>query len=166
MTELVATQIATIKCLSMTQPWASLVAGGFKRFETRAKNTGHRGLLAIQSATSFPRYAQKLCFTDPFRSALVQMGYTHPVDLPLGRVLSILWLETTFPTEEIAPKLKRIELAFGNYAPGRWAWELLYTRQLDQPVPARGYPWLWDWPYPAWMQSVVDEVVSAVTGRK
>lgn len=79
----------TIKCLSMTQPWASLVAWEFKRFETRGKDTRYRGPLAIQSATSFPKEVQRLFYQDPFRSALIQMGYSHPVDLPLGRVLSI-----------------------------------------------------------------------------
>jgi hypothetical protein len=37
-------------CLTMTEPWASLVACGAKRIETRSWGTDHRGPLAIHAA--------------------------------------------------------------------------------------------------------------------
>lgn len=38
------------------------------------------------------------------------------------------------------------ERAFGDYAPGRYAWLLANVRALPEPVPCRGYQQLWDVP--------------------
>lgn len=38
-----------MKLISLTQPWAALVAHGFKRFETRGWSTDYRGPLAIHA---------------------------------------------------------------------------------------------------------------------
>lgn len=43
-----------IRGLSLTQPWAQLVAIGQKRVETRSWNTSYRGLIAIQAALKMP----------------------------------------------------------------------------------------------------------------
>ena len=43
-----------MKALTLTQPWASLVAIGAKRIETRSWSTPYRGLLAIHAAKGFP----------------------------------------------------------------------------------------------------------------
>ena len=39
-----------MKALSLWQPWASLIAAGVKRFETRHWETRHRGPIAIHAA--------------------------------------------------------------------------------------------------------------------
>jgi hypothetical protein len=39
-----------IKCISLWQPWASLVAVGAKRIETRGWATAYRGRLGIHAA--------------------------------------------------------------------------------------------------------------------
>ncbi len=36
------------------------------------------------------------------------------------------------------------ELAFGDYAIGRYAWKLANVRRID-PVPARGRQRIWEW---------------------
>lgn len=43
-----------MKALTLTQPWASLVALGEKRIETRSWGTSYRGELAIHAAASIP----------------------------------------------------------------------------------------------------------------
>jgi len=52
-----------MKALTLTQPWASLVAIGAKRIETRSWPTNYRGPLAIHAAKGFPKWAQR-CVTD------------------------------------------------------------------------------------------------------
>ena len=42
------------KCLSMLQPWASLMVEGFKRFEGRFWNTEYRGPLWVQAGATQP----------------------------------------------------------------------------------------------------------------
>lgn len=43
-----------MKCISLWQPWATLLAIGAKRFETRSWRCGHRGPLAIHAAKTSP----------------------------------------------------------------------------------------------------------------
>ncbi|MDP3703221.1 MAG: hypothetical protein Q8R78_02410 [Candidatus Omnitrophota bacterium] len=38
------------------------------------------------------------------------------------------------------------ERAFGDYSPGRWAWELKNPRRLAAPIPCRGRQGMWDVP--------------------
>ncbi len=63
-----------MKALSLTQPWASLVAIGAKNIETRSWSTGYRGWLAIHASKAFPGGARALCFEEPFYSALHKAG--------------------------------------------------------------------------------------------
>src|SRR6202030_2406661 len=50
-----------MKALTLTQPWATLVAIGAKRIETRSWPTLYRGPLAIYAAKRFPKWAQDTC---------------------------------------------------------------------------------------------------------
>src|SRR4051812_42520238 len=43
-----------VKVLSLTQPWASLVAIGAKQIETRSWRTHYRGPLLIHASAGFP----------------------------------------------------------------------------------------------------------------
>ncbi len=59
-----------MKALTLTQPWATLVAIGAKCIETRSWRTSYRGPLAIHAAKGFPKAAWNLCLGQPFKSAL------------------------------------------------------------------------------------------------
>jgi hypothetical protein len=63
--------------LSLTEPWASAVVDGQKRWETRYWPTRYRGLLLIQATKTFPRYARELATTEPFLSALRRRPSIH-----------------------------------------------------------------------------------------
>ena len=56
-----------IKGLTLTQPWATLVASGAKKIETRSWNTKHRGWLAIHTARLFPRECRELYDDEPVK---------------------------------------------------------------------------------------------------
>lgn len=160
-----------MKALTLTQPWATLVAIGAKRIETRSWATKYRGPLAIHAAKSFPREARQLCTTDPFLHALLQSGSTNVdlhgnlSDLPLGCVIAICELtnciaipmrETSRPEQadsRISPMLTQMfvmipppepELSFGDYSFGRYAFVLSDIYLVD-PVPAKGSLGLWEW---------------------
>lgn len=132
-----------VRALTLTQPWASLVAWGEKRIETRDWGTIYRGPLAIHAAKSFPRWAVEACFAEPFRSVLAaHVEYLQ--DLPLGAIVAVAEL---VDCARIAPNyvagLGDQERAFGDYTPGRIAWELSSVRPLSQPIRARGSLGLW-----------------------
>ncbi len=58
-----------MKAISLLQPWATLVAIGAKRIETRSWATNYRGPLAIHASKS-PKMVNKLTWDEPFYSAL------------------------------------------------------------------------------------------------
>lgn len=63
-----------MKALTLTQPWATLIALGAKTIETRSWATTYRGPLAIHAATGYGKGGMKahkaLCGEEPFCSVL------------------------------------------------------------------------------------------------
>jgi len=50
-----------MKALTLTQPWASLMALQSKTIETRSWYTAYRGELVIHAAKGFPKWAKETC---------------------------------------------------------------------------------------------------------
>ncbi len=154
----------TVRALTLTDPWAELVAIGAKRLETRSwpPPDDYRGPLAIHVSKRFPAEAEALCFEEPFRSTLEAAGFrwTEPRrgnarntwQFPLGSVVAVAWLEDvrrlppTLSRGQVPPEPER---SFGNFAPGRFVWSLPTVYRLPQPIEARGNYGLWDWQPPA-----------------
>ncbi len=147
-----------MRCLTLTQPWATLVAMGAKRIETRSWTTNYRGPLAIHagkgpSTIGWPQLNHICNHTEPFRSVL-QLDGRHPAEvLPLGAIVAVVELHsvhriTAAGVEGFAPQPPAHEIAFGNYTPGRFAWVLLNVSALETPIPVRGGLGLWDWTPP------------------
>lgn len=156
-----------MKTLTLTQPWATLVAIGAKKFETRSWKTFYRGPLAIHAAKGFPKWAQELCFQEPFQPALGDhiKGLTSntlilPKLLPTGCIVATCELTAIYPTlteKGTSEGVRRIdpngfimppdepELSFGDYSPDRFAWVLENIQPLAEPIPAKGSLSLWEW---------------------
>ena len=144
-----------MKCLTLTQPFASLVAISAKKIETRSWYTAFRGELAIHAAKGFPEDARELVFTEPFHTCIgLHYGYTAG-SLPLGAIVAVVRLLSVERTELLtdqlsllpgSPRLTEQERAFGNYQPGRFAWHLELLYRVEPAVPCRGSLGLWDVP--------------------
>lgn len=160
-----------MKALSLTQPWASLVAHGHKRIETRSWNPYHRGAIAIHAAKAFPTDCRELCGEEPFRSALwdagcrmVQRRATGLTDLPLGAIVAVatlldaVWCGRPLLGQPEDWSDLPHERAFGRYSPGRYMLVLSNVRRLVEPVPCRGALGVWDVP-----EAVAEEVRRRVT---
>ena len=119
-----------MKALTLTQPWASLVALGHKRIETRSWSTKYRGKLYIHAAKGFPRSARE--FADEEQSLL-------PERLPRGMIVATARLVDIRGTaSRYCEVLSTQERRFGDYYPGRYAWVLEDIVPLDKPIPWRG----------------------------
>ena len=64
-----------MKALTLTQPWATLVAEGLKRIETRSRNLSYRGMIAIHAGANLVYVGGQqrlldLCLSEPFAQAL------------------------------------------------------------------------------------------------
>lgn len=142
-----------MKALTLTQPWASLMALQKKRIETRGWSTGYRGDLVIHAAKGFPKWAKETCEEEVFREALD--GYTAAT-LPLSQGLCVVRLLGCFPTtpsgfDKLAfvagHKPSVTELEFGDYTENRFMWLTEFVRPL--PLigwgPVKGALGLWEW---------------------
>lgn len=140
-----------MKGLSLTQPWASLVAIGAKRIETRSWSTSYRGDVLIHAAKKFPADARCLCPVEPFVDAL-GMAILHT-----GQVLAVARLVECFAFDaRTAAKIARRsylgllpahEVDFGDYSAGRFGFVFEDVRPLSAPIAWRGALGLWDVPF-------------------
>lgn len=138
-----------MKALTVTQPWATLIASGAKRIETRSWRTRYRGPLAIHAAATLPRWALRACFNELIASALGAASIRNLSDLPRGAVVAVAELVDCQPVDELPRRLLTAhERRFGDYTPGRYGWVLDDVRLLRRPVPARGALGLWEWTQP------------------
>src|SRR5262245_57414431 len=125
--------------LSILQPFATLIVLGAKRLETRSWRTSRRGRIGIHASRALSREARRLCDEEPFRSTLEAAGLTDPDDLPLGVLLGTAELIACTSVDDLnLDALGAAELAFGDFRPGRWAWELRQPEVLPAPVAFRG----------------------------
>jgi activating signal cointegrator 1 len=126
-----------MKCISVVQPWATLIILGAKRYETRSWASQFRGQLAIHASTKFPQRARDLCNEEPFRSALRRGGFMTAADLPRGLIIGTVQLARCLPE----PEARLIQLPgyeFGDYLNGRWIWQFDDPQPLTRPLAARG----------------------------
>jgi len=153
------------KVLTLTQPWATLVAIGAKRIETRSWYTMFRGPLLIHAAAGLGLGGRRemiaRCRSDYFDKALESAGYwpVSAIDaLPYGAIVAATELRGCFRIErdprtgrEVYRDARTLvdvglpEVAFGDYTPGRFAWLLTDVRRLPTPIPAKGALGLWTW---------------------
>lgn len=133
-----------MKALSMTQPWASLVAMGAKKIETRGwRPTSALGEdIAIHAAKGFPLDCRQLCDQTLFAQTLKRSW----IQLPVGAVIAVVRVESYERTEKLLTtdgSLTLLEEAFGNYAPNRFGWRLTNLRPLRTPITCRGALGIW-----------------------
>lgn len=141
-----------IKALSLWQPWASLVALGAKRIETRNWRTPYTGPIAIHATKTWVEGTASLALQEPYRGALGAAGVKFLRDLPLGAVVAVATLAGCVQTDVLLRDrsygVTPQEEAFGDYGEGRWGWLLRDIRRLPEPIPAKGAQGLWEWEPP------------------
>jgi hypothetical protein len=149
-----------MKGLTLYQPWASLMAAGAKRIETRSWSTSERGWVAIHAAKVIPDWLGDWAWDEPVRQALNRAGIRSGFrDLPAGAIVALARLAACISTP-VAGERKRYfagaeiralppdgdEALFGDEAPGRYAWVFTTVHALPEPVPWRGMQGLWPVP--------------------
>ncbi|MFC3750184.1 ASCH domain-containing protein [Paenibacillus sp. GCM10012306] len=134
-----------MRCLTIRQPWATLVALGEKNYETRSWRTSYCGELAIHAGLKIDKAA---CRREPIQSILAKHGYTEE-NLPTGVIIAIGKLKECHGItglNSVAQQIDEHERAFGDYTEGRFAWELEDVRALVHPVLAKGRLGFWEYP--------------------
>lgn len=153
-----------MKALTLTQPWASLVALGEKKIETRSWQTHYRGPLAIHAAKTFGKGGEKdirAMFEQfpEFEIVLGKHGWGLN-ELPRSALVATCNLVGIVSTQNLAKqtyhewtgpdgRLYRFDLTdneytFGDYSVGRYAWLLSDVQRLPVALSASGALGLWE----------------------
>jgi len=137
-----------MKALSLTQPFATLVAIGAKRIETRSWHTNYRGPLAIHASKGFPRDSQAYCEDQPFLMVLREFfgPEFETGQLPTGAIVGLTSVSGCVKmTPEWIASIAEIERSFGLYELDRSGWILGPVEWLIQPIPIKGALGLWEY---------------------
>ncbi|MHA6484491.1 ASCH domain-containing protein [Paenibacillus sp. strain BS8-2] len=139
-----------MKAITIHQPWATLIALGTKKYETRSWSTKHRGPIAIHAA----KHLDLDAFRDErIRSALLEYGYTSD-SLPTGAIIATAVLSDCIKSVdtwtdgyilENGVYVYSPEYEYGDFTPGRYAWEMREVYELPKAIPAKGQQGLWNW---------------------
>lgn len=150
-----------MRALTLWQPWASFMALGIKGIETRSWRTMVRPgeVIAIHAAArpepdreSGPEWAARRA-VHAYRGSFEEAAQTFP----LGVVVAVATFDRLIPTECFEPgELSHLEVALGDYSPGRFGWRTSRLAALPEPVPCKGAQRLWRLP---------DDVASQVVAQ-
>jgi hypothetical protein len=156
-----------MKCISLWQPWATLIAIGAKKIETRAWPIWYRGPLAIHAAKKWTTELRTLIRAEPFFSVLARAGGFELDEieerLPLGKIVGVVDVVDCQSTEElngvingkVSPLLIGDEREFGDFSYGRYGWILENPRQLEVSIPFAGRQGLFE--LPTWVNARITQ---------
>jgi len=120
-----------MKAISLWQPWASLMALGLKKNETRSWQTHYRGPLLIHAAKKIVHWPSIMI------QAVFEDIAFQPLDLPRGVILCKVNLvdctKIAFHNKPGYPEVK-----FGNYTPGWYMWVTEDLELFDSPISFSG----------------------------
>lgn len=138
-----------IRGLTLWEPWATFIARGLKKYETRSWGTRYRGDLLIHAAD---RRVERQGLIN------IQAGIGNNSELA-SHLVDLLMEHTTFPrgcviagvkltdciriTTDWADQQSDLELALGDWTPGRYAWKCERVYAFDRPIPCKGKQGLW-----------------------
>lgn len=171
-----------MKAITIWQPWASLLACGAKKYETRSWKTDYRGPIAIHAAKKdvhsilgdLPYDVIVPMFASLYKEMEINSGVGDWLEQRQGCIIATaelvnIWYIVAHPgtnidkakhiaigaeslsTDKHAPDFSDYfvptekEMLFGDWTPGRYAWELANIQMLSKPIPVKGKQRLWNW---------------------
>lgn len=147
---------APIPCLSLWEPWASLIVAGFKRHETRHWPTKVRGRVAVHAAKRVDVGGA------PVDLCEFAFGPGWAKTRPIGCVVAVADLTGCYAADHLAegraPLLQPIEESdylSGNYGAGRFGFRYDNVRPLRDPLPLIGRQGFFQWTPPADLEDLL-----------
>lgn len=124
------------KAISLWEPWASAIAKGLKRVETRDWKTPHRGVLLVHAAKHYTgKERQKLRLLEIVHPAVLEAA----IKPQLGYVVAVAeLLDCKLMTDEWIGQQTPLERDLGLWEPGRVGWVLGRVVALPRPVAVSG----------------------------
>lgn len=138
-----------MKCISIWQPFASLIVKGCKVFETRtwappASLIGER--IGIAATKNIVPGQRAHCADPEFQRYYEALGWPAFDQLPRGVLLGTVLLDSfEVMTEEFMEDVSDEEKKYGWWQVGGYAWRLREPKELPYPIPIRGGQGFFDW---------------------
>ena len=136
-----------MKALTISQPYASLIASGEKWVENRTWHTSYRGPLAIHAG-------QKSSYLTPKELRSYPTGVVVATCELLG-CLNLSEAERYYSQGAFYPEAR--QMGWGNagllsfleheYTDGPWCWILANVKKLEIPIPAIGKQRFWEFEF-------------------
>jgi len=127
-----------MKALTISQPFATLIADGKKWVENRTWVPSYRGQLAIHAG-------KRSDYLDPEELRNYPTGCIVAVAV-LAACISIKFMKQMSELCLVWPAGKTLgEILAHEHTEGPWCWVLTNVRKLEEPIFCRGAQGLWDW---------------------
>lgn len=121
-----------MKCLTICQPYAELIASGQKLIENRTWPTNYRGPLLIHAGKS----RKWLCTYSPL-----------PKRMEFGAIVAVVRLVTCLPLKDVIHDDSLMhDVRYRHYVEGPYCWVLSDVRRLKVSIPYRGLQGLFSVP--------------------
>ena len=141
------------KVITVRQPWATLLATGKKRIETRSWKTKYRGELYIHAGikkllhgiSEMPNGAWDRALRMIELKDVFYLCEKFPTGAVIGKVNLVSCLQIDELTAALIKEQNPDEYAFGDYTPGRYAWVMEDAVLFHDPVCIPGRQGLWNW---------------------
>jgi hypothetical protein len=130
-----------MRCLTVKQPWATLLVRGATRYLVSSWRTFYRGRLAIHASIKFPRSHVELCCDPDMSHILRRHGYDFVCQLPLQAAVGIVTVADCLPITEANRATLDSEdpvVFFGLAQPEHWVWICTDPQPFPQPLPLAG----------------------------
>lgn len=146
-----------MKALTIWQPWATLIAEGWKPYEFRgwpapksivgqriAIHAGARAAKRQEIADLLSRMQLRRSKIDEQALPTLERGHLSPAMFPLSTVLCTAILgEPKLAARLFAGEIDPNDSDRVNHS--IWAWPMLQIERLQPPIPARGAQGFWNW---------------------
>lgn len=156
-----------MKCLTLWQPWATLIADGIKTLETRSWEFPFYEIGDTIGIHASKRKPVKEELNEPIHEYMLNTyGDAWTTSIPYGAVIATVkvagyhYIEqvqrcgTKALTSRVPCQIKSlsdgpyVEIPidpYGDFSKGRYAWILEDLQKFDEPIPAKGRQKLWLW---------------------
>lgn len=141
-----------MKAMTLYEPWATMMAIGAKKNETRGQRTAHRGEIAIHAGLNKSGCSDKATAAtlEAFKRRGIEPTFSFGYIVAVLEIFAVLSVERTF-VEEYFDEAERENLIkngqvglndeewqFGNYDEGRFFYRTRNVRRLKTPIKAKG----------------------------
>lgn len=123
-----------MKTITLKQPWASLVANGYKKYEFRSWKLNYRGDILIHAGKSFDKDA-------------MEKVKNLNLNFPTSQIVAVVHIEDCIKlNEEICKKINSENpQIYGNKIRTGYAWKLANIRKVNNSPIVSGKQGIWNY---------------------